>query len=390
MDNRVYVVKCGDYAQAESKINELLQMMGGMSRFAKEGEKVALKVNLLREAKPDEAVSTHPAMVAAVARMVIKEGAVPLIVDSPGSGFRYTRTVLEKIYHTNGMSRAAEDSGAELNFDTSFENIFFPEGELIKRFEVITPILKSDSILNLCKLKTHSFTHMTGAVKNHFGVVPGRAKPGYHAKLADKNRFVEMLLDLIHAVPSRISVMDAVMAMEGDGPGTGDPRKVGLFLGAENPLALDVVAGEIIGLRREDNPFLMQAEKRGIHPNRISEVELVGADLPALKIPDFKFPPTITEGTGYINHLTWWQKPLQPIFKDSLTRKPRVLKKNCVACAACYHACPVKAISMVKNSRKTCAKIDESKCIRCYCCHEMCAEDAIVLKSSLFYRLAQG
>ncbi len=134
MDNRVYVVKCGDYAQAEPKINELLQLMGGMSRFVKEGEKVALKVNLLREAKPDEAVSTHPAMVAAVARMVIKEGAMPLIVDSPGSGFRYTRTVLEKIYHTNGMSRAAEDSGAELNFDTSFENIFFPEGELIKRF----------------------------------------------------------------------------------------------------------------------------------------------------------------------------------------------------------------------------------------------------------------
>ena len=152
------------------------------------GEHIVLKVNLLREARPDEAVSTHPAVVAAVARMVMKEEAKPLIADSPGSGFRYTKAVLEKIYHTNGMWQAAQDSGAELNFDTSFENLSFPEGKLIKCFDVITPVLKADGILNLCKLKTHSFTHMTGAVKNHFGVIPGRTKPGYHAKLADRDR----------------------------------------------------------------------------------------------------------------------------------------------------------------------------------------------------------
>ena len=198
MDNRVYVVKCGEYAQTESKMNELLEMMGGMNRFVRKGEDIALKVNLLREARPDEAVSTHPAVVAAVARMVMKEKAKALIVDSPGSGFRYTKAVLEKIYHTNGMWQAARDSGAELNFDTSFEKLSFPEGELIKWFEVITPVLKADGMLNLCKLKTHSFTHMTGAVKNHFGVIPGRTKPGYHAKLADKNLFVDMLLDLMH------------------------------------------------------------------------------------------------------------------------------------------------------------------------------------------------
>ncbi len=389
MDDRVYVVKCGEYAQTENKMNELLEMMGGMNRFVREGEDIALKVNLLREARPDEAVSTHPAVVAAVARMVMKEKARPLIVDSPGSGFRYTKAVLEKIYHTNGMRQAAEESGAELNFDTSFEKISFPEGELIKWFEVITPVLKADGMLNLCKLKTHSFTHMTGAVKNHFGVIPGRTKPGYHAKLADKSLFVDMLLDLMHAVPSRISIMDAVMAMEGDGPGTGDPKKVGLILAGENALALDVVAGEILGLDRKNNPFLVQAEKRGIRPHRIEQIDLIGAPLSTLKVPDFKFPPTITEGTGFINHLSWWQKPLQPIFKDSLSRKPRILKKKCVACAACYQACPAKAISMVKNSRKTYAKIDESKCIRCYCCHEMCSEDAIVLKTSLLYRLAQ-
>ncbi len=389
MDNKVYVVKCGDYAQVERAMDEILDKMGGMGRFVKKGENILLKVNLLREAFPDEAVSTHPSVVAAVAHSVKKEEGRPLIADSPGSGFRYTVAVLEKIYRTNGMRQAAEDSGADLNFDTSFENVFFPEGGLIKRFEVITPVLKADGLLNLCKLKTHSFTHITGAVKNLFGVVPGRAKPGYHAKLGDKDRFVNMLLDLVQAVPQRLSIMDAVVAMEGDGPGTGDPRKVGLILAAENALALDVAAGEIVGLPRENNPLLIQAEKRGIVPHRIDQIELIGPPLSSLKIPDFTFPPTITEGTGFMNHLSWWQKPLQPLFKDSLTLKPRVVQKNCIACAACYQACPVKAISMVKNAKKSFAQIDESKCIRCYCCHEMCAEDAIILKGSLLYRFAQ-
>jgi len=389
MDNRVYVVKCPDYGQAEERLVQLVDLMGGMNSFVNKGESIALKVNLLRAGTPDEAVSTHPAAVSAVARMVNKSGAEPVIVDSPGAGFRFTKKVLTKIYDTNGMSEAADESGAKLNFDTTFEIVSFPDGKLIKRFEIITPILRADGILNLCKLKSHTFTSMTGAVKNHFGVIPGLAKPGYHAKLMDTGRFANMLLDLMNIVSSRISIMDAVVAMEGDGPSGGDPKKVGVFLGGTNPLALDVVAGEIIGLPRESNPILLGAEKRGMQPNHIDQVELIGADISGLRIPDFKLPRTICQGTGQADHLTWWQRPLQPLFKDSLTLKPRISKEKCIACGACHEACPVKAVSMLKTGRKTHARIDDEKCIRCYCCHEMCADDAVVLRRSLLYRFAQ-
>jgi len=388
MDNRVYVVKCAGYDQTEDKLVELIELMGGMNRFAEKREKIALKVNLLREALPDEAVSTHPAVVSAVARMVRDSGARPVIVDSPGSGFRFTKKVLAGIYQTNGMSQAANESGAELNFDTTFDIVSFPEGNLIKRFEIITPILRADGFLNLCKLKTHTFTTMTGAVKNHFGVIPGRAKPGYHAKLMDNGRFAGMLLDLIKVAPSRISIMDAVMAMEGDGPSAGDPRQVGLLLGAANPLALDVVAGEIIGLSRESHPLLLEAESRGLKPNRIGQIELIGPDISEIRILDFKFPPTISQGTGFANHLSWWQRPIQPFVKNSLTLKPSVSKEKCIACGACHEACPVRAISMINTRKRPYARIDDDKCIRCYCCHEMCAEDAIILNRSLLYRFA--
>jgi len=389
MDNRVYVVKCPDYGQAEERLVQLVDLMGGMNSFANKGETIALKVNLLRAGTPDEAVSTHPTVVSAVARMVKTSGAEPVIVDSPGAGFRFTEKVLTKIYNTNGMSRAADQSGAKLNFDTTFEIVSFPDGKLIKRFEIITPILRADGILNLCKLKSHTFTSMTGAVKNHFGVIPGRSKPGYHVKLMDTGRFANMLLDLMSIVSSRISIMDAVIAMEGDGPSGGDPKQVGVFLGGTNPLALDVVAGEIIGLPRESNPILLEAENRGMQPNHMNQVELIGADISGLRIPDFKLPRTICQGTGQADHLTWWQRPLQPLFKDSLTLKPRISKERCIACSACHEACPVKAISMVKGRKKTHAQIDDKKCIRCYCCHEMCADDAVILRSSLLYRFAQ-
>ena len=66
MDNKVYIVQCEDYADSDNKIKSLIDLMGGMQRFAKQGEKIVLKVNLLREARPEEAVCTHPAVAAAV------------------------------------------------------------------------------------------------------------------------------------------------------------------------------------------------------------------------------------------------------------------------------------------------------------------------------------
>ena len=72
-------------------MDELLSMMGGMSRFVAPGEKIVLKPNLLLSAKPEQAVTTHPGVVAAISRMVRKEGAFPLIADSPGTGHQYNR-----------------------------------------------------------------------------------------------------------------------------------------------------------------------------------------------------------------------------------------------------------------------------------------------------------
>jgi len=357
-------------------------LMGGAKRFVKAGEKIVLKANLLREARPDQAVCTHPAVVAAAGKLAREAGAVPMIADSPGGGYRYNAKTLEKIYRTSGMLQAANQAGIEINRDTSSRPVSYAAGVLTKHFDIITPVFEADAVFNLCKMKTHLFTVMTGAVKNLFGVIPGLIKTGYHAKLHDSARFAGMLLDLAQYLAPRLTIMDAVLAMEGDGPGSGDPRQVGLLLGSANPLALDVVAGEIMGIDRTENPIIMEAERRALSPNRIEEIDVVGASLAEVKIPDFK-RSRVSAGSLGLQSMPWYQRLLEPVFKNAFTVRPRVIWDRCIGCGTCIEGCPVEAVSFV-NER---ALIDDDKCIRCYCCHELCPEEAIGLFSSWLYQL---
>jgi ferredoxin len=291
---------------------------------------------------------------------------------------------LGRLYRKSGVDKAAEEAGIEVNLDVTSQAVSYPSGELVKRFEVITPVLEADGVFNLCKLKTHAFMSMTGAVKNNFGVIPGLAKPGYHAKLLDKGQFAGMLLDLAGYVSPRLSIMDAVVGMEGEGPGSaGTPRHVGLLLAARNQLALDVVASEIMGLSWENNPVLVKAEKRGLYPTHLEQVRVIGVDKSDLRIPDYKLPAAVLGGTGFQN-LPLWQRVLSPLFKPGFTLKPLVIRDRCTACGVCRDSCPMQAIAMVDGSY---AQIDDQACIRCYCCHEMCPHDAIELRSSLLHRI---
>ncbi|RKX80177.1 MAG: 4Fe-4S ferredoxin [Spirochaetes bacterium] len=386
MDNKVFAIRCSNYEEAEERLSLLIERMGGMGSFVSAGERIILKVNLLRPARPEEAVTPHPEVVKGVGKLVKDSGALPAIADSPGSGYPYTVNILRRAYRKSGMNAVSSEIGCVLNLDTDWEVVSFPEGELIKRFEIIKPVLQADGLINICKLKTHEFMGLTGAVKNLFGVVPGLAKPGYHAKLHDPDLFAGMLLDLAEFILPALSVMDTVVAMEGHGPGSGDPRHVGFLLASTNPLALDVVAGEIIGLPYENNPLLKEAEKRGLSPTRLKDVDLVGANPSELKVPNFKLPSSFAPGSG-LGQSPWLRRLLENLLKNSMSVKPEIQKETCTACGICATACPMEAITMENRSY---ARIDHGECIRCYCCHEMCPEKAIELKHGFLYRKIIG
>ena len=382
-ETQVYAASCPDYGQAEGAIRALVEQMGGMGRFVRPGERIVLKANLLRAAPPESAICTHPAVVAAVARLVKEAGGTPVICDSPG-GALHKEALLRSLYDKTGMAAAAAAAGAELSMDSSTRTVSLPEGKVLRQAEIITPVAEADGVIDLCKMKTHVLMSMTGAVKNLFGVIPGLSKVGYHATHPDHETFADVLLDLTGYVKPRLSLMDGILAMEGDGPGSsGTPRQAGLLLASANLLALDTAAGAIMNLPRQDNPVLLAAERRGLTPCRMEDVELIGGTVEELRMADYKFPASTK--SNLMDFLGPLARPAERLCKKALSQTPRIDGAKCVGCGICAKSCPGQAIAMTAPGKK--ARISQKACIHCYCCHELCPQKAVELHQSWLGRL---
>ncbi len=162
--------------------------------------------------------------------------------DSPGFG------PVASAVRGAGLADVAEANSVELADFANGVDIHNPFGNLIKSFNLAKGVLAADGVINLPKFKTHALTRLTGAVKNHFGCLPGVQKAGFHARLSNEFEFSEMLVDLTELVGSRLHIMDGVVGMEGNGPRNGVTRKVGVVLISANPHALDYVVARIMAL----------------------------------------------------------------------------------------------------------------------------------------------
>lgn len=364
----------------------LLNHMGGMAAFVQPGERVALKPNLLLGASPERAITTHPAVVEAVAAEVRAAGGHPLLVESPGAGIPHTRGALERVFRKTGMAELARRTNLELVCDSRARMVSHPGGRLIHRVDVVTALVEADAVISLPKLKTHTYMTFTGAVKNLFGAVPGLQKPAYHAKLPDPALFAEMLLDVVSLIRPRLHVMDGILALEGDGPGSaGRPRQAGLLLASVDPVALDAVACRLVGLPEENVPTLVAARERGLWSGRIEDIEMVGGRLEDLFVADFLAPIRAPDPTGY-RRTGRLLRLLREAANEAINPRPRPKAGRCTACGSCVRACPTGAIRVEGRL----ARVETKECIRCFCCHELCPEAAIDLELRGLGRLARS
>ena len=239
---------------------------------------------------PERTATTHPAVIEAVVRQLQARGARRItIADSPGG--LYTPQILSAAYEATGMAAVAGRTGASLNLSAGSRNVHVAEGALCRDFDVIDPVADADFVVNCCKLKTHCMTTLSCGVKNLFGCVPGLLKPQLHYRFPDGEQFARMLVDLSLLVKPGLTVADAVDAMEGDGPTGGRRRHVGLTAAAryDGLYALDLVLAGLIGLGPDRVPMLAEAVRRGLCPDGVSGVELLGDPLPPV-IEDFLMP----------------------------------------------------------------------------------------------------
>jgi ferredoxin len=259
-----------------------------------------------------------------------------------------------------------------------YSSLSLKEGKVIKKIEVINPILDADIVINLPKFKTHNLTVITGAVKNMFGVVPGFLKLGYHTRFNKVEKFSDMLVDLAMLIKPEISIMDGILGIEGEGPGmSGSPRKVGLVLASESPVSLDVVMAQIMGIEEELCPTIVAARNRKIEGADSGDIKLLGEELDGVIISDFKLPKNVGRvelvKDGFVSNY------ILPFLRNSLNPYPAVNRDRCSLCKTCIKVCPENSI-FIKGDK---IEFNYKKCIRCFCCSEMCPEGAIEIKYSL-------
>ncbi len=370
--NDVYITSCGSYEQAEvdGAVNAVFQGLGGVERFVRPGERVLLKPNLLMPKQPAAATTTHPEIVAAVARAVRKAGGTAVIADSPGGP--YNRAVLRALYKVCGMDKAAQDSGAELNYDAAVREAAYPEGVTAKSFSVIEPFFTCDKVINLAKIKTHGMTYYTGGVKNLFGLIGGLSKAEYHMRYKNKEDFCSALVDLCTFAKPAFTILDGVVGMEGNGPSNGTPRALGVLVAGENPHLCDLAAVAVIGAKPDDVWTLRHAIARGLCPPEL-EGCVRGEPVERFAVDDFRFPDT--KSVTFDDSLP---KSIRRLANRFLLPFPRFDGERCVRCMRCASVCPAGAI--LKAGEQPLPRLNKQKCIQCYCCQELCPHDAIVLQ----------
>mgnify|MGYP000001768632 CR=1 FL=1 len=367
--NEVSAVRCASYdpETLDRAMAELLAPIGGLD-WVRPGMTVAVKANLVTFMKPDAAATTHPEALCALVRLLKKRGAEVVVGDSPGG--LYNAAFVQRVYAATGMQKV-EAAGARLNQDFSVADVHFPEGRAMRSFTCTAWLQKADAIIDFCKLKSHGMMTMSAAVKNLFGTIPGTMKPEYHFRFPEERDFADMLVDLNEYFRPRLSIADAVVGMEGNGPTAGTPRPIGALLASKSPYALDLACAEVIGVTMNDVPTLRAACERGLAPADVSGLTVYG-DLTALKISDFQnilsHRSLRFEGAG-----GGGGRLVGAALGKLLSSRPKVKKADCAGCGLCARICPAKAIQIEKKL----PHIDRGKCIRCFCCQEFCPKGAM-------------
>ena len=373
----VVLVPCMSYDERYlyHAMEQGITLLGGLDRFFSKEEKILLKLNLVRGAAPERAVTTHPAVVSTFARM-LHEGGYTNLTAGDSCGFGTSVKVMQDL----GLAEPFEEYGVTMVPFSESVHVSFPDGIHAKEFDIAKDVLDADAIVSLCKMKTHALEHITGAVKNQYGCVQGLSKAKGHTLYPGADSFARMIVDLDRFLKPRLYIMDGIVAMEGNGPTSGEPVQMNLLLFSEDPVALDYVFGRLVHVRPETVPTTFFGEQMGLGNAREDRVDVLMAQgvVPIDEIvrqygnPDFDVVRKKDQGHGIMGAVGMLR-----VFQ----KKPHINPDRCRKCGVCVESCPVegKALNFTKG-RSSPPVYNYKKCIKCFCCQEMCPFKAIEVR----------
>lgn len=371
MGIKVSVQKCDSYEKllVHNAVKDLLEPLGGMKAFVKKGDRVLIKPNMLSCKEPERAATTHPAVIEAVVRECFDAGALEVFVgDSPPAIFGRT----EDFWHKTGFAEATEAAGGKLLcFEKDEkENVNFKVMGNDVTASVIKTVFDADTVISISKMKTHNLTRITGAVKNHFGFIPGFAKALWHKRFTKVDEFSAFVSELAKSLPVKLHIMDGIEAMDLQGPASGRVKKNNVLIASESPVAVDMGFCKVVGLKPQAVPIMRYCKKIGWGPASLDDVEFVGTPMEECLVKGYIVPPAppIYLVPDFILEL----------IKKMIWTGPALKSGKCAKCGRCKNICPAKAIEVGEKP----ASFDRTKCISCFCCMEVCPVEAIEMKAS--------
>lgn len=377
MKSKVVLLPCGEYD--EEKVYTLLKqglyLVGGVEALIPKDAKILLKPNLLKRAEVEKAVITHPVVVGAFARILRENGYEQIVLaDSCGHG------TTQAVIRGTGMDTYLEKYQIPAIDYSEGIKVDYPQGIQAKEFILPKELLEQNCVISLSKMKTHALERITGAVKNSYGFVYGFHKAKGHTQYPSADSFARMLIDLNKCVAPKLYVMDGIVAMEGNGPGSGDPVQMNVMLMSTDPVALDSVFSRLVYLKPEMVPTNYHGEKMGLGTWKGEEITLLTPDgeiSMSEAVKRYGNPQFNVDRTEVRKNIWTRMAGALNIFQ----KKPYIENDKCVHCGICVQSCPVpgKALDFRKGKDKP-PVYDYKKCIRCFCCQEMCPKKAIQVK----------
>lgn len=371
---RVSIVRCGSYDRDEvsAAVTGAVELIGGAGQFLPENGRVLVKPNLVGPVSREKRAATDPEVARAVCELLREAGAGTVSLgDSPAVASAAL------VMRRNGYNNVLPDWVDRVAFDRARPCPTASHRDL----QLAAAALDAGAIIDVPKLKTHAYMGLTLAVKNMFGAVVGARKAQWHLR-AGENRelFARLVVEICYALGPRLTVVDGVIGMEGNGPANGVPRELGLILAGDDPAAVDAVIARMLGYETADLPIQAELERSGTGVTDLEEIEVLGEEIGSVAVGDFQ-RAHVTEGIGI-----GIRGPLARILKGALTNRPLVHDDLCKLCGQCAEICPPDAIEMDAAAGDKPA-IDRSKCIRCFCCQEVCPHGAITVKPGWLLRL---
>ncbi|MFZ5829722.1 MAG: DUF362 domain-containing protein, partial [Planctomycetota bacterium] len=223
------------------------------------GRRVLLKPNLVEPRRDRPQMTTHPAVVVAVAEVFRRYGAEVVVGEAPGH-VRDTEMALDE----SGVGEALRQEKlrfADLNYG---EVRAVPNrGQASKLTEITFPleVLAADLIVSMPKLKTHHWMGMTASMKNLYGTLPGIVY-GWPKNVLHFAGIPETVVDINASLPPVLAIVDGILAMEGDGPILGSPKQLGILAVGLNAMAVDATLARITGFNPARVPYLAMAAGR--------------------------------------------------------------------------------------------------------------------------------